>query len=497
MALYNSATLDVARGNPVTELTKYGPRYTIADTFCGCGGLSLGFSLTHRFETLLGLDIKPEALETFAHNHERFEGKRPVTIREDIQQVDHDAFSLRDADNQSREIDCLIGGPPCEGFSQNRTVLSNGARTHKFIDDPRNQLFSWFVDLAAKLQPKVVLIENVPDLIRHRDGETRNDVLAALDEAGYVATARVLNAADYGVPQMRRRAFFLAQRKRDLATHGIRLDFPAPTHRPYPMMHPSLMNDPDWLPGDSGYWVSVREAIGDLPRAVTAEEGDLCGPYPAATMTAFRAQMRSPTSLVYNHIARKLGKGGLERVRALRPGQLCADLPNHLRPKGHYHYCYTRLIWSEPARTITKFAYHVGSGQFAHPETDRAITMREAARLQSFPDDFRFLGTNEIRKISSLIGSAVPPFLAKAIARQVAQYLDMLYLAHMTPEERRSAKILAGDAVLRRMEREEWSNEEEGSEAVLRREELVHRPKGTRAAVDTEDEETQLGMFET
>lgn len=226
------------------------------------------------------------------------------------------------------------------------------------------------------------------------------------------------------------------------------------------MMHESLMDDPAWLPGDSGYWVNVREAIGDLPVAKPEGQGEpLKLRYPEAPSTVFRSLMRSQSGVLYNHVARKLGKGGLDRLRALKPGQRCDELPEHLRPKSYYHYSYTRLRWSEPARTITKFVYHVGSGQFGHPEEDRAITIREAARLQSFPDDFRFIGTTEIRKLSSLVGSAVPPLLARSLGRQIAQYLDEVHLASMDPHARQQARLIAGDAVVRRLEAERWDSD--------------------------------------
>jgi DNA (cytosine-5)-methyltransferase 1 len=297
-------------------------------------------------------------------------------------------------------------------------------------------------------------------LVRHRDGETREEIIAALDEAGYRTVVRVLNAADYGVPQMRRRAFFLCQRKEDFAQTGMTLEFPRPSHIPYPMQHPSLLEAEDWLPGDSGYWVSVREAIGDLPSATEHDNYDhSASRYPDAKLTVFRALMRNPQCVPFNHLARKLGKGGLTRLQAIRPGQTCAELPDELRPRSHYHYSYTRLSWSEPARTITKFTYHVGSGQFGHPAEDRAVTMREAARLQSFPDAFRFVGTNEIRKLSSLVGSAVPPLLARALGQKLAQYLDRVSVRELKPELRHQVKQLNGDAVLRRLEREEWGTE--------------------------------------
>jgi DNA (cytosine-5)-methyltransferase 1 len=448
------------------------PRYSVFDAFCGCGGLSYGLGMTGRFHTLLGNDIKPEAGDTFQHNHELLEGVRPRAIVQPIENLSADDVQqvLNEATGEPKHrLDCLIGGPPCEGFSQNRTQNGTGTRTHKLIDDPRNDLFRWFVKLAAALQPKVVLIENVPDLVRHRDGETREEIIAALDEAGYRTAVRVLNAADYGVPQMRRRAFFLCQRKEDFAQTGIALEFPTPTHVPYPLQHPSLLEASDWLPGDSGYWVSVREAIGDLPSATEHDNYDHAkAHYPDAKLTAFRALMRNSQGVPFNHLARKLGKGGLSRLQAIRSGQTCAELPDDLRPKSHFHYSYTRLSWSEPARTITKFAYHVGSGQFGHPADDRAVTMREAARLQSFPDSFSFVGTNEIRKLSALVGSAVPPLLARALGQKLAQYLDHVSVRELKPELRYQVKQLNGDAVLRRLQREEWGTDAQSEVEQIR-----------------------------
>lgn len=455
---------------PAPSQPDFAPTYKIADLFCGCGGLSLGFGLTGRFSTILGSDIKPEAVETFRRSHGH-KGVEPAVIKEDIRHL-----TMADIFDAVRpfgitgpgQLACLVGGPPCEGFSQNRSVGAGGdsrtgrsARVDKFIDDPRNQLFTWFVKAAKALQPAVVLIENVPDLIRHRDGATLAEVFAALADAGYRTNARVLNAADFGVPQMRRRAFFLAQRRDDFDQTGLTLDFPSPTHRPYPMSHPSLEAREDWLPGDSGYWTTVREAIGDLPDAFKNDDFDHAAvAYPKATMTALRRFVRDPQGTVpFNHIGRRLGKNGLGRVQALSGGQRADELPEDLRLRSHYHYSYARLNWSEPARTVTKFVYHVGSGMFCHPELDRALTMREAARLQTFPDWFRLYSEN-IRELSALVGSAVPPLLSLQLGKQVARYLDQLSLARLQPEHRLVARTQATDAVMRRLERSHWSSEE-------------------------------------
>jgi len=445
-------------------------KYAIADFFAGCGGLSHGFELSGRFNVVLGSDIKPEALATFAANHEGDFG-RPETLMEDIQKVSPETvLSILDAYGVGGvgELDCLVGGPPCEGFSQNRSINAGGrvvegtaSRVNRFMDDPRNQLFRWYVELAAFLKPRVVVIENVPDLVRHKGGETLKEVLAALNAAGYVASVRVLHAADYGVPQMRRRAIFLGQRKDDLARTGAKLQFPEPTHAPFPLHFEGLEEDRAWMPGDSGYWPSVWEAIGDLPPPATgvSQMEAIFPAYTGGADSELRRFYRTGGAGIHNHVARRLGSAGLEKVRSIVRGQAASDIPDNLRPKASYHYSYARLRWSEPARTITKFCYHVGSGMFTHPVEDRAITMREAARLQTFPDSFRFVSGN-IRDLSAMVGSAVPPLLARAIARSVARYLDEVQYAQLSPGDRVLVRPQATDAVMRRLQHEEWGNGE-------------------------------------
>ena len=444
-------------------------KYNIADFFSGCGGLSHGFSLTGRFNVALGSDIKSEALATFEANHDGEHGK-PEIILEDIQKLTADSvlkiLSKRKI-SAAGELDCLIGGPPCEGFSQNRSVNAGGkvilgtaSRSHRFLEDPRNHLFKWFVELANQIKPKVVLIENVPDLVRHMDGSTLQEILKAFDRAGYMVNVRVLNAADYGVPQMRRRAIFLGQRKDDFNRTGIKLKFPEPTHRPFPLHNKQLEDNQSWLPGDAGYWPSVWEAIGDLPVPVQGKSpGAACyANYPCRANSDLRRYYRDSDDFIYNHIARPLGKAGLAKIQSISKGQAASDMPDHLKPKASYHYSYSRLRWSEPARTITKFCYHVGSGMFTHPVEDRALTMREAARLQTFPDNFRFLSDN-IRDLSALIGSAVPPLLSKSIATCIARYLDDVQFADLPTAKRTLVRPQATDAVLKRLQAEEWGHD--------------------------------------
>lgn len=434
-------------------------RYGVADMFCGAGGLSLGFQRTGRFAVGFGCDIKPEAVETFQANHRGGAGDQPDGFVGDIGGLDHERVRGAFPETGDGSLACLIGGPPCEGFSQNRSVNAGGladsgpaSRVHKFVDDPRNHLFRYFVDLAANLRPPVVLIENVPDLVRHREGQTREDILDALREAGYVTSVRVLNAANFGAPQIRRRAFFLAQREEDARETGLRLAFPEPTHSPLPFVPDAGL---PWYPGDSGYWPSVREAIGDLPEPCDkGGDGWIDANYPGEPASELRRWLRGGGRIA-NHIARPLGEKSLAKVRELEAGTERANPRQEEGRVRKYHYSYARLRWNEPARTITKFVYHAGSGMFTHPEIDRPLTMREAARLQTFPDDFRFHSDN-IRELSSLVGSAVPPLLGYRLAQQILRYLDALSVARMAPEVRAALPVQTTDKVMRALEAQEW-----------------------------------------
>ena len=312
----------------------------------------------------------------------------------------------------------------------------------------------------------MLLIENVADLVRHRNGETLKEILGKLNQIGYRAEAKILVAADYGVPQVRRRTFILAQRWSDVEATGARLHFPNPTHVNFPYAIAHDGGDDLWLPGDSGYWVTVQEALCDLPGAIADHKTAWPGYPVGARRTAFRRWVRDPSgSPVTHHVWRTLKGASLQRVTALRMGQRASDLPAEIRPNSTYHYSYCRLRWNEPARTVTKFVYNVGSGMFAHPVQDRAITMREAARLQSFPDWFEF-PTTRIREASALIGSAVPPLLAWHLGVQVARYLDILTRHELSLGGRDPGIGLATDAVLRRLVGSTWSNDPEAPTAT-------------------------------
>jgi DNA (cytosine-5)-methyltransferase 1 len=392
-------------------------RFTVADVFAGCGGLSHGFARTGLYETALGTDIDEAALATFEHNHRSF-GTTPILVPGDIQKLRPATFrTLLDPIGLAApgSLDVLMGGPPCEGFSQNRRqefLGSDGRRnfTRNPLDssDPRNQLFRYFLALAEELRPRAVLIENVPQMATSHSGKFIGEIVHLLEGLGYRATWRVLNAADYGVPQKRRRAFVV----------GVRAELPAftwplPTHG---------TRSPD--AGESlKPFVTVRDAISDLPAAAEREPGRRPVIHYRSATSAYAISMRSSTATPLNHVRRTPGPTVLARLAAMTPGMRTSELPDALKPKSHYYNCYGRMQWDQPAKTITKSCNYLGSGCFGHPEELRGITMREAARLQSFDDDFDFMSLSEPH-VAKMIGSAVPPLLGGVLAEALAKCLD-------------------------------------------------------------------------
>lgn len=391
-------------------------RFTVADVFAGCGGLSHGFLRTGMFDVVLGTDIDDAALQTFHHNHAKY-GSNPVLVPGDIRQLaPSDLGGLLAPRGLDREgaLDVLVGGPPCEGFSQNRrheVVTESGDRlfVRNPLDstDPRNDLFRYFLDFALLMRPKAIIIENVPQMVTSHRGATVTEIKRTLGRVGYDVSPQVLNASHFGVPQARRRAFVVATRS------DVRpFDWPTATHSAEPDRGRNLMPI-----------VTVRDAIADLPDPTDRELGRRAISQYKRTDAGYALSMRSDVGTPMNHVRRTPGERVLARLRAMRPGMISADLPAHLQTKSAYYNSYGRLSWEQPAKTITKSCNYLGSGCFGHPVEDRGITMREAARLQSFEDDFDFLSKSEPH-IAKMVGSAVPPLLASVLAMRIAKAID-------------------------------------------------------------------------
>jgi DNA (cytosine-5)-methyltransferase 1 len=385
-----------------------GQRYKVVDLFAGCGGLSRGLEATGRFGTQFAAEIEPHPARTFAANITNVDGKSPQVYTGDVRDLADDPSLLWRLLNNAGidgpgEVDLLAGGPPCQGFSRNgvRKYLDDDRRL-RFYDEPRNLLYRSFLEILEELKPKVVLIENVREFLRAKGGRFAEDLLERLDELGYSASAEKLSAADFGVPQFRHRAFILATKRPIIAA------FPIETYSESPDMY----RDP---------YVSVRDAIGDLPPPTWTQQSDVIPYHRGAKPSRYASSLMSKDGLVRNHVARPLSPKTLERVRAVGHGRM-RDIDESLRTRKFYGSAYGRLHWDRPSLTITTWVYHVGSGRFAHPEEDRGITMREAARLQSFDDDFKFPPL--INPVSQMIGNAIPPLVGEAFGSVIARALD-------------------------------------------------------------------------
>jgi DNA (cytosine-5)-methyltransferase 1 len=367
----------------------------IVDLFCGSGGLSCGFA-QEGFNIFAGIDLNSIALKTYSTNF-----PNAKTIRADLNKIKPDLLR-KELNLAEGELACLIGGPPCQGFSKNVPAAN------RQLNDPRNILMQVFLDYVKEFKPQVVVIENVAEIVNAYNQAISSQIISQLNELNYYAHVKILNAADYGVPQLRRRAIFLASRK------GL-INFPAPTHHTKSSQLPLKLFDDDLLP-----YTTVWEALSDLP-SLEAGQGIEPMEYAKEPSSNYQNWIRNNSKIVYDHIARQLTSIQLERVNSLAEGQSMSNLPEHLKPKQGYSGAYGRLFPQEPARTITRWVFHPGSGRFYHPFDNRVITIREAARLQSFPDWFKFEGTY-IQK-SHQVGEAVPPLLAHNLAKTIKPFL--------------------------------------------------------------------------
>lgn len=355
--------------------------YTAVDMFCGCGGLSTGLTLAG-FTVLAGLDLEQKYICTFEKNFPNAKALRWDVREHSPQQL------LQEIGIKAGQLDLLAGGPPCQGFSK------NVPRSQRRADLENNQLVSRFLVYCEELRPRSILMENVAEMRNGYDGSYTEEITTRLSNAGYKVTHAVLSAADYGVPQKRRRAFFLAHK------NGFSPRIPAPTH--------SSQGDDNHLFASPKH-VSVWDAIGDLPGLQHGEGQDLSR-YTCPPQNDFQHWVRHGSEAVKNHKARRLTEVQLARLSALSPGQGLRDLPENLKVKGGYSGAYGRLTKEMTCATITRWVFHPGSGRWGHPVDTRVLTIREAARIQSFPDKFEFFGT--YIQQAGQIGNAVPPLLA-------------------------------------------------------------------------------------
>jgi DNA (cytosine-5)-methyltransferase 1 len=377
------------RSKPVRTL------YTI-DLFTGAGGLALGFDHAG-FHPLAANDFDAAAGQTFSANFPDtvFVGRR-------IEEVSGKEL-LAAGGISAGSVDVLLGGPPCQAFS----VYNHQRGFH----DERSGLFREYLRVVEELQPKVVVMENVVGMTSLDGGRAIDEMHRSLGRLGYRVEHKILRAEEYGVPQERRRLFFIG------SSVGPIL-WPEATHGP----------PDDLLTAHLERFVTVWDAIGDLPKLGMGEGGDGLARYTRVARTNYQVAMRKGSEGVWNHHASRLGELQLRRMRHIPQGGSWRDLPHHLLPPGmklarrsDHTKRYGRLDPKGQFCTIlTKADLHWGA--YIHPEQDRTLTVRECARAQSFPDRFRFYGPRgeQYRQV----GNAVPPLLAEAVAWAVRSMVE-------------------------------------------------------------------------
>jgi len=367
---------------------------TVIDLFSGCGGMSWGLHKSG-FKILAGIDNWKPALRTFKLNHSEAQAFNADLTSLAPQEV-MNRLGLRQGD-----LDCLIGGPPCQGFSKNIPAA------YRFLEDPQNLLFRNYLDYVRELRPKVVLMENVAPIFNAYEGAVRSEIVETLQSLGYQVVVKVIWSHKYGVPQRRQRAFFFART-------GIKPTFPQSTFKE---------EETKTLFGVTRKYRSAWSAISDLP---VLQDGEGCEPmeYDLSPQNDYQEMMRVESDDLYDHITRKLQPKQLARVSSIKPGESLKDLPKELQSKSGYSGAYGRLDFEMVSPTITRWVFHPGSGRFGHPREARLITIREAARIQSFSDDFRFTGTY-IEKAHQ-VGNAVPPLLMQTFAINIIECLTNL-----------------------------------------------------------------------
>lgn len=343
------------------------------DLFCGIGGLTLGF---HRagFDSVGGIDCWDQAAATFEFNLPH------RCMVADLRTVAVDEVETY-FDVDRKEIDVLIGGPPCQGFS---TV---GKRDPA---DPRNLLWKRYLDVVSEIRPAYLVIENVEGMIVMHGGALCDEIQSGLAELGYRSKWRLLRAADYGVPQLRKRVFFLGWLDR--------------------------LAEPAFPEAALGPPVSVADAIGDLPPLAAGESAT---EYRLAPTTEFQRRMRGASRILFNHEAARHPQRLVEIMSHVPDGGNRKSIPDRLQPKSGFHNSYSRLASDRPAVAVTSNMRKPSSARATHPTQHRGLTVREGLRLQTFPDEFRVLGSRTSQYLQ--VGNAVPPSLGEAVGREVSK----------------------------------------------------------------------------
>ena len=371
-----------------------GKKVKALDLFAGAGGFSYGMERAG-IDVVAAVEIDSKIAATYEENH-----PNTFMINSDVRKI---AANHSDSGFENTivisdlfagdSVDIIFGGPPCQGFSM------AGRRIRKdkpFFEDERNLLFLEFHRMVKNLNPKVFIIENVPGILNYDNGRVKQEIYEKFKSIGYDVSSRILSADRFGVPQKRKRAIFIGNR---VGISSSEL-FPKETY-------------------DKQNAVTVWDAIGDLP-SLNSGEGTEITKYNQSVKTQYQRQMRNTVNdYFFNHVSSTHSEKTLKIMSLIKPGQTLKDLPKQFQTKSVHSGAYGRMKKDEPSYTLTTRINTPSVGRITHPIDNRTITPREAARIQSFPDSYHFLG--DITTVGMQIGNSVPPLLAQAIGKSIVK----------------------------------------------------------------------------
>lgn len=353
--------------------------YNVIDLFAGVGGLSYGFAQMPEFAIVMANELGKDISVAYSLNHP------------DVKMINCDIHDLTEERISEVlggcSVDLVVGGPPCQSYS------TAGKRQM----DGRASLFMEYKRILQIVKPKAFVFENVTGILSMDGGHLFEKVRDEFEGIGYAVKHKVLDAADYGVPQHRQRVILVGFQGENP------FEYPEPTHGD----------------GRGKPHVTLRDAIGDLPVIKSGESSDTYAKEPDNEFLKFVRKDGSTT--LTEHAAPKSGERLIRIMEALKDGQDKFDLPEEIRPTAGFHNAYAKLWWDRPAVTITRNFATPSSARCVHPRDSRAMSIREGARLQSFPDDYRLYGSATMKRLE--IGNAVPPLLSCALARQMLMAL--------------------------------------------------------------------------
>lgn len=350
---------------------------TVVELFAGVGGLSYGFTHNDNFKVLLANEYNQDIAKAYSLNHPNVK-----MINCDIKDVSEELLKKE----LSSCVDVVVGGPPCQSYS------TLGKRKN----DDRANLYKEYCRILKIIQPKMFLFENVTGILSMNNGNLFKEIQKCFEEIGYQLKYKVLNAADYGVPEIRERVILVG-------TKGVNnFEYPLVTHGIVKGLKP---------------YVTLEDALSDLP---IMESGEEKTEYASEPKNDFQKFVHDCDKLRDN-LSPKNNQHLIELMKALPDGGSKKDLPERLRPKSGFGNTYAKMWWKRPAPTITRNFACPSSSRCIHPRDSRALSTREGARLQSFPDSYKFYGSTSMKNLE--IGNAVPPLLSIALAKQVAKFI--------------------------------------------------------------------------